>query len=222
MSEQWRVAKALLQLRDQIDKRYPGRSKASDGTVGDPSHQSRDSDHNPWVKDGKMGVVTALDITHDPAHGLNSDTLAHVVIDSHDDRIKYVISRKKICSGTGQSHPAWVWRDYTGSNPHDKHFHLSVKEQKKFYDDARRWQPKGMPPAEKPAPDMPSLRMGNVGDDVVTLQRLLNSNGAKPKLYEDGEFGKNTHKMVVAFQKREGLVADGIVGTYTWEALGAT
>lgn len=221
MADQWRVAKALLQLRDQIDKRYPGRSKASDGTIGDPSHQSRDSDHNAWVKDGAMGVVTALDITNDPAHGLDSDVLAHVVIDSRDSRIKYVISNSQICSGTGQDHPAWKWRPYGGSNPHKHHFHVSVKPEKKFYDDARRWQPKGMPPAQTPPPDLPTLRQGDTGNDVVTLQRLLNANGAKPKLHEDAEFGASTHKAVVAFQKREGLVADGVVGSYTWEALGA-
>ena len=216
---EWRVAKCLLQLRDQINKRYPGRSKASDGTVGDPSHQSRNSDHNPWVKDGKVGVVTALDITHDPAHGVNSDVLAHVVIDSRDDRIKYVISRSKICSGTGQEHEAWKWRPYTGKNPHDKHFHVSCKPDKKHYDDVRPWKPRGAPPAETPVPDLPTLSKGAKGNDVVTLQKLLNKNGAK--VQDSGHFDDATHAAVVKFQTAEKLIPDGIVGVYTWEALGA-
>lgn len=29
----------------------------------------RDSDNNPWVKNGATGVVTAIDITHDPSKG---------------------------------------------------------------------------------------------------------------------------------------------------------
>ncbi|HKV33547.1 MAG TPA: hypothetical protein VJP89_04485, partial [Pyrinomonadaceae bacterium] len=59
----WRVAKSLLRLREQINELAPNRSKASDGTIGDAAHASRKSDHNPWVKDGSIGVVTAMDIT---------------------------------------------------------------------------------------------------------------------------------------------------------------
>lgn len=43
----WRVAKSLLVLRDQVNKMAPNRNKASDGTIGDETHQSHNSDHNP-------------------------------------------------------------------------------------------------------------------------------------------------------------------------------
>jgi|HigsolmetaAR201D_1030396.scaffolds.fasta_scaffold15936_2 hypothetical protein len=43
----WRLARSLEQLRRQIDAAYPGRSKASDGTIGDVAHSQRNSDHNP-------------------------------------------------------------------------------------------------------------------------------------------------------------------------------
>ena len=69
----WRVAKSLLKLRDQINAHAPKRSKKSDGYIGDAAHASRSSDHNPWVKDGKMGVVTAADFTHDPAGGFDAE-----------------------------------------------------------------------------------------------------------------------------------------------------
>ena len=65
----WRVAKSLLLLRNQVNRKAPNRSKVSDGTIGDKAHQSQNSDHNAWVKDGSVGVVTALDITHDPTDG---------------------------------------------------------------------------------------------------------------------------------------------------------
>lgn len=221
MEAEWRIAKALLQLRAQIDTRYPGRSKKSDGGIGDTAHATRNSDHNPWVKDGKIGIVTAIDITNDPAHGLQARALAQAILDTHDERIKYVISDAQICSGTGQKEPAWKWRPYSGSNPHRHHFHISVKPEKKFYDDATRWGTKDAPPAYTPPPDLPMLRRGVSGDHVVTLQGLLNKNGAKPKLDQDGHFGAATHDAVVKFQKAEGLVADGVVGSYTWEALGA-
>lgn len=49
----WRAAEALRQLRRQVDAAFPGRVKANDGTVGDAAHQSRASDHNPWIDDGE-------------------------------------------------------------------------------------------------------------------------------------------------------------------------
>ena len=55
----WRVAESLQRLLDQVNQMAPVRSKASDGAIGDASHQTRDSDHNPWVTDGNIGVVTA-------------------------------------------------------------------------------------------------------------------------------------------------------------------
>src|SRR5690606_32869264 len=114
----WRLAKSLDVLRGQINKAHPSRSKISDGTIGDAAHSSRNSDHNPWVKDGAMGVVTALDITHDPDNGVNIQQLADALVASRDDRIKYIICNGKIVSGSGQGNPAWVWRNYTGANQH--------------------------------------------------------------------------------------------------------
>src|SRR4051812_24248503 len=119
----WRVAKSLDQLLKQINNKYPGRSKASDGSIGDANHSARTSDHNPTA----AGIVCARDFTNDPAHGLDSEKVAQALLDSHDPRIKYIISNKKIASGSGQKEKAWVWRKYTGINPHNHHFHISVK-----------------------------------------------------------------------------------------------
>jgi hypothetical protein len=136
----WRVAKGLLALRAQVNARFPGRSKDSDGTIGDASHQTRDSDHNPWVRDGTTGVVTAMDITHDPAHGCDSQVLAETIRTSRDARVKYIISNRRIASSepTGGK-AAWEWRPYTGANPHNKHVHISVKSDKGSYDSSATW-----------------------------------------------------------------------------------
>lgn len=215
----WRVAKSLLKLRDQINAAYPNRSKSSDGTIGDEGHSSRVSDHNP----NEQGVVCAMDITNDPAHGLSSEELAQALVRSKDRRIKYIISNRKICSGLGQGQPTWQWRPYSGKNPHDHHCHISVRSPASFYDDASDWQIDGMPAAiDHPEPstdESPMLRRGVKGNNVVTLQRLLNARGAS--LTEDGDFGVQTEKAVVAFQAAHNLVADGIVGAYTWQALRA-
>ena len=136
----WRVAEALKTLKKQIDAAFPGRSTASDGTIGDVRHQATSSDHNPHVDDGGTGVVTALDITHDPAHGCDAGAIAAQLHASRDPRIKYIIWNRRIANASPiGAAPAWAWRVYVGSNPHNKHCHVSVKSAKTLYDDASAW-----------------------------------------------------------------------------------
>jgi len=136
----WRVARSLLALRRQVDARAPRRSKASDGTIGDAAHASRSSDHNPWVRDGAMGVVTAMDVTHDPANGCDAGALAESILASQDVRVKYVIWNRRIASSyeTGGV-AAWIWRPYSGTNPHNKHVHISVLAEKAAFDSEAAW-----------------------------------------------------------------------------------
>ncbi len=131
-----RIAKALAILREQINSKWPNRSKANDGWLGDSAHQARKSDHNPNAR----GVVQALDITHDPAHGPDAGNLAQALINSRDPRIKYVISNRRICASyaTGGV-AAWTWRPYHGANAHEKHVHISVADDPRKYDDASAW-----------------------------------------------------------------------------------
>ena len=58
-----------------------------------------------------------------------------------------------------------------------------------------------------------TIRMGSVGVDVATWQRVL---GLNP----DGVFGPRTHDRTIAFQRAHGLTADGVVGPATWAAGG--
>jgi hypothetical protein len=57
-----------------------------------------------------------------------------------------------------------------------------------------------------------TVRRGDRGDDVKTLQREL-------QLSADGLFGAITEKHVLSYQGQNGLVADGIVGPATWKFL---
>lgn len=147
-----RIAKALAILREQVNAKWPNRSKANDGWLGDSAHQARKSDHNP----NSHGVVKALDITHDPAHGLDAGKLAQELIDSRDPRIKYVISNRRICAsyatgGVG----AWTWRPYHGANAHEKHVHVSVADDPKKYDNGSAWSavtPRQPAPSQAPQP----------------------------------------------------------------------
>lgn len=66
---------------------------------------------------------------------------------------------------------------------------------------------------------MSLLKEGSSGSDVKLLQAALNKKGFDPGLI-DGEFGHGTEAAVLAFQKSEGLAADGIAGLETQKALG--
>lgn len=216
----WRLARSLEVLRNHVNAMVPGRSKVNDGSIGDEKHQARSSDHNPWIKEGSVGIVSAIDITHDPAHGFDSYAFADMLVGNKDHRIKYIISNRRIASGADEDHPAWKWRPYTGTNPHDHHVHISVKSDKAHYDSADQWKIDGVSaPAstEIPSIALPKLRQGDTGDDVKHLQALLNGHGTTLKI--DGNFGPGTAKAVREFQTKLGIVADGIVGGYTWKEL---
>lgn len=131
----WRLATSLAVLRRQVDLMAPNRSKKSDGSRGDSAHAARKSDHNEDAR----GIVHAIDITHDPDNGCDAGALAEALRISRDKRISYVIWNRRIFSaqgGTGRA--AWKWRKYTGTNPHDKHVHVSVTARGE--DDPREWQ----------------------------------------------------------------------------------
>ena len=136
----WRAAESLLMLRKQVNAMAPGRNKASDGMIGDAAHASRDSDHNPWVREGSMGIVTACDITHDPSGGCDADVIAEAIRAGRDTRVKYIIWNRRIANSSAINGTApWTWRPYGGSNPHTKHVHISVKPDKSSYDSVAAW-----------------------------------------------------------------------------------
>lgn len=63
------------------------------------------------------------------------------------------------------------------------------------------------------------LRQGSTGGEVKEVQRRLKQWGYYTGAV-DGIFGSGTKKAVIAFQKKNGLTADGIVGKATYAALG--
>jgi hypothetical protein len=67
---------------------------------------------------------------------------------------------------------------------------------------------------------MQILRQGARGPQVKLLPRLINLQGGAPRPAEDGVFGPKTTAEVGAFQSRQHLAADGIVGPNTWRGLG--
>lgn len=59
---------------------------------------------------------------------------------------------------------------------------------------------------------MPTIRRGSRGDAVVALQLILG-------LSADGQFGPATEEAVLAFQRKNQLLPDGVVGRSSWAAL---
>lgn len=131
-----RLADSLVVLRDQVNQQWPNRSKASDsGIFPDAAHQKRPSDHNPNSAD----VVCAFDITHDPAHGVDTYKIADNLRVNRHPNLKYLISNRRIAQA-----PSWNWQTYSGTSPHTGHMHISVGrgpdgKSVQPYDDKTKW-----------------------------------------------------------------------------------
>lgn len=131
------LCKAGETLREQINARYPGRDKTSDGWIADARHfAAGHSDHIPSVLND--AVVRALDIDRDLSGRPKPDLMPYLANQlrecaKKDGRISYIIFNGKICS----SKKNWAWREYSGINPHRAHLHCSFtpkgdKDGKKF------------------------------------------------------------------------------------------
>lgn len=107
-----KLAPCLVRLRNDINKRWPNRSKTSDGWLGDSAHAARKSEHNPDSK----GMVHAIDVDKD---GVDPDVILKAVI--KHPAIWYVIWDGYIYSRTN----GWTKKKYNGTNQHKGHLHIS-------------------------------------------------------------------------------------------------
>jgi len=118
------LCKAGQQLREQFDDTYPDRDRRSDGWIGDLRHSARASQHNP---DSKTGIVRAIDVDADVYKSGKPDLMPDIADQIRlaakrgDKRVAYVIFQGRIAS----PRMGWRWRKFSGSNPHNKHCHIS-------------------------------------------------------------------------------------------------
>lgn len=124
------LSPALRRLWDEVNALWPRRSRASDGWIGDVAHQTRPSDHNPDT----VGMVHATDTT---ASGI--DVPAFLAAVTRDPRTAYVIWNRRIWENPAVYPGRGYWRAYTGTNPHDKHVHVSVRRGAQWDRDASSW-----------------------------------------------------------------------------------
>ncbi len=115
---------AAIAVLRQATALSPRRKKASDGLLPSAAHlkASPDSDHNTGF---------AVDLTHDPANNIDCADIYEEL--KKDKRVKYLIFKGQIwIPGRGD-------KPYTGSNPHNKHLHISIKDN--CGDDTSPWFP---------------------------------------------------------------------------------
>ena len=118
---------AAIAVLRQATAHKPLRKKASDGLLPSAAHinQNPNSDHNTGY---------AVDLTHDKLGGIDCHFLFQEL--KADKRVKYLIFQGKIWSADRASEGD---REYTGSNKHNKHLHISIKDG--CGDDTSPWFP---------------------------------------------------------------------------------
>lgn len=209
----WYLAPSLKDLRAETDRRWPNRERASDGAVGDTSHQARVSDHNPDYDDN--GVVRATDTDKD---GIDVQEFLDAVI-GHP-AVQYVIWNHGIWSRSW----GWTRRAYLGPNPHTGHIHVSIRHTR----DAEIWtgdwfksehdEIKVNPEADKKVLAWQRLLKvtpdGYWGDDTDEVSQRLRSAARLAFDEGKGEIGFS----VARAQKVLGVKADGDWGPKTQKA----
>jgi hypothetical protein len=138
----WRTVRSLQVMGAQLDALWPTRNRASDGTIAGPDH-AKSGGHWPHRVPalGATFVVTARDITHDAARGVDCGPLTESLRRSKDPRIKYVIFNRRVFSNPAYSHAdtPWAWRNYDEEDPHTNHAHVEVLDAA-IADNAAPWQ----------------------------------------------------------------------------------
>jgi len=216
----WSVAPSLIQLRNEVDARWPGRKKSHDGTIGDRSHQRRRSAHNP----DNNGVVRAIDITNLPGSG--TDELVEMA--KRDPRVYCVISRGYIYSAKD----GFRKRVKTGDK-HMHHVHISIWNRveagsmatsQRLCDALKpgRWFGAHAEPDTATGVTVAEL-LDNRTTSVRAVQKALNA-VMDAKLTTDGVWGPKTHAAYQRWQEHLGFTgadADGVPGLTSLRRLAA-
>jgi hypothetical protein len=111
-----KASPAAVAVLRQATALAPKRMKASDGLLPSAAHlkASPNSDHNTGL---------AVDLTHDPKKGIDCADIFEKL--KEDERVEYLIFQGKIWSRQRRKEGN---RKYSGSNPHNKHLHISIND----------------------------------------------------------------------------------------------
>lgn len=130
----WMVVPNLDEARDQLNKRFPKRDTRSDGSIGDTSHQSSPSSHNPdrtgrpEYRDGdNLDEVRARDFDADlrDPDGVTMEQVVQLWVKLARSGalwwVRYIIYKRRIWHRRHN----FATHAYTGSNPHTSHCHVN-------------------------------------------------------------------------------------------------
>lgn len=228
-----RLCAAGVTLRDQVNKRWPSRDKASDGWVGDAAHAAREgwgtngrgSYHNP----DPNGIVHAIDLDEDffgkgkggqKAAMEFAQQLATYCREGKDGgRIAHIVYEDKVASATAQN-----WHFRGSGYGHTHHIHISFtnkadKDGSKFrLPIFETEQDKPNPPAPKPEripayPGRSKLTYKQRNADVRDMQKQLIKKGFNIPNGATGYYGDQTTAAVKRFyasinKKKDGRTLD--------------
>jgi hypothetical protein len=211
------VVPALLSFDRELTSVAPKRTLPT-WYKGDAAHKTRPSGHNADDTPGSKAEDSDADNIAEIRAGdyrlpLNAvfspeQLVQYLVQECRAGRItwiKYIIFNKRIWSAA----TGWVTHVYNGSNPHDKHFHLSCKPDTASENNTKpvglvAWvarligKPQGVKMIKLGDVTVPELRQGNRDEEGKTqrikrIQAILNwlLPGLNP-LTIDGDYGKAT------------------------------
>lgn len=206
-----RLAPSLVRLWKEVDTRWPHRDHWSDGWLGDDSHATRFSDHNPDASGWVHATDTDATLTHVMGSGPVGDELCVALLRlarSGKSPINYIIYKGIIYS---RSYGFRAHR-YTGLNSHHSHVHCSILRTSW----ARSWS--GSWGVLVPTIDASAVKHAFDGHptsapvNVARVQILLRDRGLLRWPYIVGRAGSKTRNAMKVFQRRNGYNPDGVPG----------
>lgn len=226
-------------LRDQVNKRWVSRDKASDGWIGDAAHASRDG----WGTNGKgsyhnqdpRGIVHAIDLDEDflgkgkgqeVAMQFAEELAAYCRAGKDGGRIAHIVYEGQVASATSDN-----WHFRGSGYSHFQHIHISFTN--RADNDGSKFDLPIFKSGEevKPTPPKPSNKVpaypGRIklqhkakNKDVRDLQRQLIKKGFSIPNGPTQFYGDQTVAAVKKFYSSIGKIKDGkAVDPSGWNAL---
>jgi hypothetical protein len=229
-----KLCAAGVTLRDQVNKKWPSRDKASDGWIGDSAHAAREG----WGTNGKgsyhnqdpRGIVHAIDLDEDflgkgkgekvakefaeqlatyCREGKDGGRIAHIV---YEDQVASATANNWHFRGSGYSHFQHVHISFTNRADYDgTPFKLPI-----FIDNQDKPKPSNIP--AYPGRNFLSHKQRN--KDVKKMQEQLIKKGFAIANGPTGFYGDQTVLAVKEFYLSLGKKKDGLMMDPTgWNAL---
>lgn len=197
----WNLAACLIALVNNADSFAPHRDRQSDGSIGDPAHQARQSDHNPdWTAGG---IVRALDLGNDPAHGFDTwqiaQTIANNIAAGTERRVNYLISGDPSRRGDLIFHVhngRWQWdpHPHTNGSHNSHHLHVSCTHDPQLAASVATWQLAATPTPSTSQileDDMDIIKTATNGPAVTNWMTKKPLGPKTLAAYQDAQVAKN-------------------------------